>query len=105
MPDAAVPGPPVATPLAGDERQLVIAKLERKRHILLRKVGGLPDEDLRRALPPSPLTLLGVLKHCAYVERWWFRRVFAGEDVPVPWSDDDPDAEFRIEALDGQTGD
>jgi uncharacterized damage-inducible protein DinB len=41
--------------------------------------------------------LLGLLKHSAYVERWWFRSVFAGEDVAFPWTDDDPDADFRAE--------
>jgi hypothetical protein len=36
----------------------------------------------------------------AYVERWWFRRVFAGEDVSFPWSKEDPDADWRLEPTD-----
>ena len=47
---------------------------------------------------PSGVCLLGIVKHSAYVERWWFRAVFAGEDLPFPWSDQDPDADWRIES-------
>jgi Protein of unknown function (DUF664). len=46
---------------------------------------------------PSGTSLLGILKHLAYVERWWFRAVFAGDDVEFPWSDEDPDADWRPE--------
>lgn len=60
-------------------------------------MSGLSEEDLRRIPTASSLSLLGLLKHSAYVERWWFRRVFAGEDVFFPWTDDDPDADFRAE--------
>ncbi|QES17858.1 hypothetical protein DEJ46_01055 [Streptomyces venezuelae] len=37
--------------------------------------------DDRRAVEPSNLTLLGLVRHMAEVERWWFRRSFAGEAV------------------------
>jgi hypothetical protein len=33
----------------------------------------------------------------AYVERWWFQKVFAGREVDFPWTEQDPDAEMRIE--------
>ncbi len=40
-----------------------------------------------------------MVKHLAYVERNWFRIRFAGEpELPVPWTDEDPDADFRVEA-------
>ena len=45
----------------------------------------------------SSLSLLGLLKHSVYVERWWFSWVFEGIDVAFPWTDDDPDADFRPE--------
>ncbi|HEX9123433.1 MAG TPA: DinB family protein [Actinomycetota bacterium] len=83
--------------MAGSERELLSAQLDDKRTVLLRKVGGLTDEQLRSTPTPSSLSLLGLLKHSAYVERWWFRRVFAGEDLPFPWTDEDPDADFRPE--------
>lgn len=46
---------------------------------------------------PSPTTLLGLVKHLANVERTWFGRVFAGQDLPDPWTEEDPDVDFRIE--------
>ncbi|RFU41474.1 DUF664 domain-containing protein [Actinomadura logoneensis] len=44
------------------------------------------DEMAARAAAPSALTLSGLVGHMAEVERAWFRRVFAGEDVPLRWS-------------------
>ena len=67
------------------------------RATLLMKIDGVSDTDLRRPMVPSGTTLLGLVKHLAYVERWWFRRVFLDRDVSFPWTDDDPDADFRIE--------
>lgn len=87
------PEPPSAAPA----REMVEAFLDFQRATLLWKVDGLSDEDLRRSLVPSGLTLLGMVKHLGYVERWWFRIVFAGEDLPVPWSETDPDADWRVE--------
>ena len=37
-------------------------------------------------MPPSTLTLLGLVRHLAEVERTWFRRVIDGEDIPLIWS-------------------
>jgi uncharacterized damage-inducible protein DinB len=82
---------------AGDERATLTGFLDYQRGIVLRKVADLDEDGLRRPMTPSGLTLLGMLKHLAYVEGWWFRSVFAGEDVPFPWSDDDPDADWRAE--------
>jgi uncharacterized damage-inducible protein DinB len=45
---------------------------------------GLDDEQAAAAsVPPSGLTLTGILQHMAEVERNWFRRVFAGEHAPA----------------------
>lgn len=89
------PDPPPRTPRAGAEKDLLCAQLDDKRTILLRKVAGLSEDDLRRAPTASSLSLLGLLKHSAYARRWWFRRVFAGEDVSFAWEDEDPDFDFR----------
>ncbi|EIE97859.1 Protein of unknown function (DUF664) [Saccharomonospora glauca K62] len=40
-------------------------------------------------MPPSTLSLLGLVRHMAEVERAWFRRVINAEDVPLVWSADD----------------
>ncbi len=90
------PNPPhAAAPV-----EMLAAFLDFLRATLLWKTEGLTDEELRRPLVPSGTCLLGLVKHSAYVERWWFQMVFAGLDVPVPWSDSDPDADWRIEPTD-----
>jgi uncharacterized damage-inducible protein DinB len=87
-------------PLEAGEKDLLVAWLDFHRSTLLMKDDGVTDEDLRRAMVPSGTSLLGLVKHLAYVERWWFRQVFAGEEVDFPWTDDDPDADWRIEPTD-----
>ena len=52
------------------------------------KCDGLSDEDLRRrSMPPSTLSLLGLVRHMAEVERRWFREVLGGEKLGRVWSD------------------
>ncbi|MEV7770387.1 DinB family protein [Kitasatospora sp. NPDC086791] len=63
--------------------------LDFHRATLALKCEGLDDEQLRRrAGPPSTLSLLGLVRHLAEVERTWFRRVINGEDLPLVWSAD-----------------
>jgi len=84
-------------PLAGTEKEMLLGFLNFLRETILWKADGLTDEELRRPHDPSGLTLLGLIKHLAYVERWWFQRVFIGEDVTFPWTEEDPDADWRVE--------
>ncbi|MCT9929035.1 DinB family protein [Planotetraspora sp. A-T 1434] len=88
-------------PLVGDERQILTAYLDWHRTTFELKCSGVPLERLSdKGVPPSGLSLHGLLRHLAGVERWWFRKQFAGEDVPLLYySDDDPDQDF--ETLDG----
>jgi len=82
----------IAPPLTGGEREILRAYLDWHRATLALKCEGLTDEQLRtRSLPPSSLSLLGLVRHMAEVERSWFRRVMAGEDVALVWS---PDGDF-----------
>ena len=74
-----------------------MAFLDHHRATLLWKIDGVSDEDLRRPMVPSGTSLLGMVKHLAYVERGWFQRAFLGQEVTVPWTKEDPDADFRIE--------
>ena len=77
------PDPPV---VAG-EREMLRVFLDYHRATLALKCDGLSDVDLRRRpMPPSGLSLLGLVRHMAEVERTWFRRVINGEDVPLVWS-------------------
>ncbi|GHH14455.1 hypothetical protein GCM10018780_55070 [Streptomyces lanatus] len=49
----------------------------------------------RRSVPPSNLSLLGLLRHLAGVEQGWFRRVMAGQDVPRHYrTEADPNGDF-----------
>ncbi len=83
--------------MAGDEKETLTAFLDYHRATLLMKIDGLSDEELRRPMVPSGTSLLGMVKHLAHVERSWFQRTYLGEDISVPWTKDDPDADFRVE--------
>jgi uncharacterized damage-inducible protein DinB len=75
-------------PLVADEREMLRAHLDFHRSTLAWKCDGLDDADLRRqSMPPSTLSLLGLVRHMAEVERNWFRRVISAEDNPHVWSD------------------
>ncbi len=70
--------------------------LDWQRETLAAKCAGLSEERLReRAVPPSGLSLLGLVRHMAHVERAWFRQIIDGEDVPRLWGKDTrQDADF-----------
>ena len=80
-------------PSAGTERETLRAYLDFQRETLALKCSCVSDEDLRRPTTPSSLTLLGLVRHMAEVERAWFRRVIDSEDVPLVWS---PDGDFQV---------
>ncbi len=82
-------------PATGDERRMLIAFLRAQRATLELKCAGVQGELSRRAVWPSTLSLLGLVRHLADVERRWFRRVLAGRDVPALFSSaGDPDGDF-----------
>jgi uncharacterized damage-inducible protein DinB len=93
--------PRPALPGTGDEREILTAYLDHLRQTLALKCAGVPAERLSDTnIPPSGLSLHGLVRHLAGVERWWFRIQLAGEDVPLLYySDDDPDQDF--DTLDG----
>ncbi|ETK31953.1 DinB family protein [Microbispora sp. ATCC PTA-5024] len=77
----------IGPPTVAGEREMLRAFLDYHRATLEWKCEGLSDEDLRRrSMPPSTLSLLGLVRHMAEVERTWFRRVIGKEDVPLVWS-------------------
>jgi uncharacterized damage-inducible protein DinB len=86
-----------ARPVAGVEKELLEAFRDFQRDTLLWKVSGLTEEQLRKVWTPSGMSLLGLVKHLAYVERNWFQNRFVMRDLPVAWSEADPDGDFRIE--------
>jgi uncharacterized damage-inducible protein DinB len=83
-------------PLQAGEREMLISWLEFHRATLAWKCAGLTEGQLRqRSVPPSSLSLLGLVRHMAEVERGWFRRTLAGENVPPIYytPNDNPDAD------------
>jgi uncharacterized damage-inducible protein DinB len=94
--------PPVDRAAQGlilDERQALDASLDFQRDTLLLKCAGLTAAQLKeRAVPPSRLTLLGLVRHMTEVERWWLRIHAANTDLPFPYDPDSTGLDF--EALD-----
>ncbi len=83
-------GRPIPPPNA-DERAMLESWLDFQRATLATKVAGLDDQQVRlAAVPPSTMTLLGLVQHVAEVERQWHQRVFAGRDVPPVYGADNP---------------
>jgi uncharacterized damage-inducible protein DinB len=74
-------------PYKAGEREMLDAWLDFHRATLLSKCEGLEDDQLRtRSVPPSSLSLLGLVRHMTEVERSWFRRVLLDEDVAPLYS-------------------
>lgn len=91
-------------PGAGDEAATLVGFLRWHRETLELKCSGLDSDQLaRRSVEPSTLSLLGLVRHMADVERWWFRRFMAGEDVPPRfYSAEDHDGDFNGALADPQ---
>ncbi|MFF7976435.1 DUF664 domain-containing protein [Streptomyces sp. NPDC007905] len=88
-------------PNAG-ERAMLEGWLDYHRKTLAWKCEGLTDEQLRTAsVPPSELSLMGLVRHMAEVERGWFRKVLVGDDAgPIYYTEDDRDGEFHLTGAD-----
>ncbi|MBT2452863.1 DinB family protein [Streptomyces sp. ISL-43] len=85
-----------------NERDMLDGWLDYHRSTLAWKCEGLPDEHLRATpLLPSELSLLGLVRHMAEVERYWFREIMLGEELPELYcTDDDPDGDFHFDGKD-----
>lgn len=77
-PDVSLPD----VPLTGDDRPILEGFLAWHRALLRRKCAGLTGDQLGEcAVPPSNLSLLGLVRHMAKVERKWFRELIAGQEL------------------------
>jgi uncharacterized damage-inducible protein DinB len=84
-------------PAAAGELAMLSAWLDFHRETLLLKCDGLTREQLRqRAVPPSDLSLLGLVRHMTEVERGWFRQALLGEHLRELYSG----TEFDVDACD-----
>src|SRR5215510_13238474 len=83
-------------PTLGDERTTLVEALRCQRLTLELKCAGLDAEAMaRRAVEPSTMSLLGLVRHLAEGERRTFREMMAGEDAPPLFcSDTDRDGDF-----------
>lgn len=84
-------------PEAFDERTILVQMLHYAQDTAVLKVSGLSQELARAApLPGSPMTSpVSILNHLRWVEWSWINHdLFGGED-DGPWTEEDPDAEFR----------
>ncbi|MFE6051486.1 DinB family protein [Kitasatospora sp. NPDC056446] len=91
------PDPRVDPPMAVDETATLTAFLDYHRATLALKCEGLTDDQLRlRSVPPSALSLLGLVRHMAEVERYWFQGILLGEEFDTGryWTKADPDGDF-----------
>jgi uncharacterized damage-inducible protein DinB len=83
-------------PFTGAEKESLHVSLDRHRDAVLWKLEGLDDGDLRRAMTPSGTNLLGLVKHLAAVEYGWFCETFGRATEPLPFDEDDENADLRV---------
>jgi uncharacterized damage-inducible protein DinB len=81
----------------GPEREMLLDWLDWHRATLLRNCAGLDAAQLaKRSVPPSNLSLLGLVRHLADAERGWVRQTFRGEQIPdMYYRADRPDADIE----------
>jgi len=87
----------VEPPYEADERTMLVSWLEYHRETLLMKCSGLTAPQLKEhAVPPSGLSLLGLVRHMADVERWWFRVHATNQEMTFRFfTEDNLDADFE----------
>ncbi|MCC9174967.1 DinB family protein [Arthrobacter sp. zg-Y179] len=83
------------------ERETLIGFLDYFRATVHLKAAGLSDADGAKQLLPSLTTVSGLVQHLTDVERLWFQdRIDGQQGVPLRWSAEDPDGEFRVSESD-----
>jgi Protein of unknown function (DUF664) len=81
-----VPFPEPVNP-AGSRTEVFLGYLDYFRFVVLSKVEGLPEIELRCSRLSSGWTPIELLKHLTFMEGRWLEWGFAGEDVGDPWGD------------------
>ena len=92
-------------PFVADERSMLENWLDYHRATVLMKCAGLSrDQLVTRSVPPSSMSLLGLVRHLLEVEQNWFLRVLHAADAPPRYyNEDNPDAEFDdVETADAE---
>ncbi|MEV7186715.1 DinB family protein [Kitasatospora sp. NPDC093102] len=89
--------PRVDPPMTADEAVTLTAFLDYHRSTLALKCEGLTDDQLRlRSVLPSNLSLLGLVRHMAEVEQYWFQSVLLGQEITAGhfWTKENEDGDF-----------
>lgn len=76
-------------PLSGSEKELVLGYLKFQQQVFLRKIQTeqgslLSDELLTKTLPPSTMTLKGMIAHLWFVEDYWSNEILLGHGMQEP---------------------
>jgi hypothetical protein len=79
-----------------DESETLGGFLDWYRAVVERKIDGLTLDEARTVRTPTGMSPLGIVKHLGWVERGWFREIFAGEDVETIDGEGDNSAEFAL---------
>lgn len=88
---------PRRPPFHGDEKETLVGLLDLNRAMLVWKLEGLTDDQARERHVGSLTTLLGLVKHMAYVESWWFLEYIDGrQELELTFDREDEDADFRL---------
>jgi hypothetical protein len=88
----------------GDPKELLLGFLDYYRSVIVRKIEGLPDAELRASRLPSGWAPLELAKHLIYMERRWLRWGFRAEQVPDPRGDEDQAGRWHAEPGDTAAG-
>lgn len=81
-----LPFPEPTVPVAS-QSEVFLGYLDYFRSVLLQKLDGLSDSELRSSRLPSGWTPLELLKHVTYVELRWLEWGFEGREIGDPWGD------------------
>ena len=82
---------PEPTQPAASRTEVLVGYLDYFRSVVLAKVDGLSDDQLRGSVLPSGWSPLELVKHLTYVELRWLEWGFEGQPVDEPWADHDGD--------------
>lgn len=81
---------------AADEMTTLQGWMHHLRASSAAKLDGLDHDQLRWKPSPSANSCGGIVQHLAYCERWWFRAVFAGEEMSLDFKDDGMGPSFEL---------
>ncbi|SDP72328.1 Protein of unknown function [Pedococcus dokdonensis] len=91
----------MSTPFTTDEKSTLLAALQSHRDVMVWKLEGLSDDDVRRPMVPSGTNLVGLVKHLANAEYGWFCETFGRPTEPL--TDISQDLEADMRAAEGES--